>query len=247
MQTIGAVGMVVFVVTCAAVGVKLLALALRGGGLPAGCCGLAFSLIAFLGYPLPVIAGLGQGTVGELNMPLLLVGNWASTAGICCFFVFTQQVFRPGVPWAQALAVVLIAAYVGVTAANTQAFLTVSQSADSLAVNRDFALAIQLLCLACFVWIGAEGLYEWQRSRRRVALRLGDPVVSNRFLMWGLFGVSTSGMIVVLIGMTLVHINTATSVVGPLTMAGFGLISSTFAALAFFPPESYLARIRAAA
>jgi hypothetical protein len=246
MQVLGAVGMAVFVLTCAAVGVKLIVLAIRGGGLAVWCCGLAFSLIAFLGYPLPVIAGFGQGTVAELNMPLLLIGNWASASGICLFFVFTAHVFRAGEKWARALSVVLIAAYAGVTAAGSIAFLIAAPNADSYAVNWGYGLAIQALCIVCFAWISIEGFNQWQMSRRRLKLGLGDAVVSNRFLMWGLFGASTAAMVGVLLAMQLAGINASANVAGVLTMAGFGLVSSAFAGLAFFPPESYLARIRAA-
>jgi len=247
MQALVGIGMAVFVLTCAAVGVKLISLAVRGGGLALWCCGLAFSLIAFLGYPLPVLAGIGKATVAEIDMPLLLVGNWSSAAGMCLFFVFTAHVFHGGQAWARVLAGVLIAAYAGVTAGSSAAFLGAAPELDPFEVNWRYGLGIQALCVTCFGWISIEGLRQWSMSRRRLELGLGDPVVSHRFLMWGLFGASTCAMVVVLLSLQLAKVNASTHPAGSLTMAGFGLLSSTFAGLAFFPPPAYLARIRAAA
>lgn len=246
MQLVMAIGMATFVLTCAAVGLKLLTIAVRQGGLAVWSCGLAFSLIAFLGYPLPVVAGLGRGTVAEMNLPLLLVGNWSSAAGMSLFFVFTAHVFRSQQAWARGLAGLLIAAYVGVTSASSLAFLQAAPDADPFEVNWIYAIGIQLLCCVCFGWISVEGLRQWRMSRRRLALGLADPVVSNRFLMWGLFGASTFVMVLVLLTLQFLRINAGNHVLGALTMAFFGVVSSSFAALAFFPPRAYLARIRAA-
>lgn len=113
-------------------------------------------------------------------------------------------------------------------------------------MNWVYGLINQVLCLICFAWIATEGLFQWRMSLRRMNLGLGDPVVSNRFLMWGLFGTSTTAMVAVLLGMSIARINTGTDVAGILTMAVFGVVSSAFAGLAFFPPESYLDRLRAA-
>jgi hypothetical protein len=54
------------------------------------------------------------------------------------------------------------------------------------------------VCVFCFGWMGAEGLGEWRRSRRRVVLGLSDPLVCHRLLMWGLFGCSTTLLCLVL-------------------------------------------------
>jgi hypothetical protein len=37
-------------------------------------------------------------------------------------------------------------------------------------------------------WVGVEGLLKHVRARRRTALGLCEPIVSNRFLLWGLAG-----------------------------------------------------------
>jgi hypothetical protein len=39
-----------------------------------------------------------------------------------------------------------------------------------------------------FVWFAVESLSAYSRSRRRVRIGLGDPLVSNRFLLIGIYG-----------------------------------------------------------
>ena len=41
-----------------------------------------------------------------------------------------------------------------------------------------------------FVWAGAEALAHHRRARRRLQLGLCDPLVCNRYLLWGSFGVA---------------------------------------------------------
>jgi hypothetical protein len=94
--------------------------------------------------------------------------------------------------------------------------------------------------------MGIEGLYEWWMSRRRLALGLSDPVVSNRLLMWGLFGVSTTLLCLVLLTVQLSGQSTVTSVPAQLAQTFFGITSSGAATLAFFPPPAFLARLRRA-
>ena len=43
-----------------------------------------------------------------------------------------------------------------------------------------------------FVWLAIESLRAYSRSRLQVRIGLGDPIVSNRFLLIGLYGVLAS-------------------------------------------------------
>jgi hypothetical protein len=62
--------------------------------------------------------------------------------------------------------------------------------------------------------------------------------------MWGLFGVSTTLLCLVLAAVQMSGQPTATSPVAQLGQALFGLVSSLAAGLAFFPPRAYLALLR---
>ena len=236
--------MLLFVVTCSAVGVRLLWLARSGGGRPAWLCGHGFSLIAIIGFPLGVLSGNGFALAGQVQLPLAAVSLLANLLGIGCFLVFIVSVFRPGALWAHTLAGAAIAAMAMSSVGILASVALAPHDASSFAVSYGWAATFQWVCVLCFGWMGAEGLSEWMRSRRRLALGLSDPVVSNRLLMWGLFGVSTTLLCLVLAAVQMSGQPTATSPVAQLGQALFGLVSSLAAGLAFFPPRAYLALLR---
>jgi len=239
-----AVAMLLFVVTCSAVGVRLLWLAKTGGGRPALLCGNGFCLIAILGFPLGVLSGNGSAAVGDVLLPLTAVSLLANILGIASFFVFIVSVFRPTSLWAHTLAGAAIAC-MGMAGVGSVAALAMAPStAHSFEVTWGWACIFNAMCIFCFGWMGVEGLYEWRMSRRRLALGLGDPVVSNRLLMWGVFGISTTLMCLVLLAVLLSGQPTVTDPVAQLAQAFFGLVSSGAATLAFFPPPAFLAKLR---
>ncbi|MBW2692671.1 MAG: hypothetical protein JRE57_08555 [Deltaproteobacteria bacterium] len=41
-------------------------------------------------------------------------------------------------------------------------------------------------------WVGVEGFIEYPKARKRVQMGLCDPLVCNRFLLWGITGVATA-------------------------------------------------------
>jgi hypothetical protein len=246
MQILSAVAMLVFVLVCSAVGLRILwkARATRGAEL---LCGLGFTLIGLLGYPLSAVSGNGLRPVGEVSLPLTLLGVLFTNGGLACFFEFTRRVFRPSERWARALSLLSIA-LLGVLFVSYGAVLAGAPAdASSFEVTYGLSIVMNLLCMLCFGWIGVEGLVQWRMSLRRLGLGLGDPVVSNRFLLWGAFGSSTTLMVLVLFAVTLSGQASAHSLVGQLAMALFGVTSSLAATLAFFPTRAYLARVGAAA
>jgi hypothetical protein len=238
--------MLLFVLTCSAVGIRLLWLARSGGGRPAWLCGHGFSLIAIIGFPLGVLSGQGFAPAGEVHLTLAAVSLLANGLGIGSFFVFTVGVFRPGALWAHALAGAAIAGMAMSAVGIVAAIALAPPHASSFAVSYGWAATFQWICVLCFGWMGVEGLGEWWRSRRRLALGLSDPVVSNRLLMWGLFGVSTTLLCLVLAAVQMSGQPTATSPTAQLAQALFGVASSVAATLAFFPPRAYLALLRRA-
>lgn len=246
MTALVGLAMLLFVLTCSAVGIRLLWLAKGGGGRPAWLCGHGFSLIAIIGFPLGVLSGQGFAAAGDVHLPLAAVSLLANGLGIGSFFVFTVSVFRPGALWAHALAGAASAG-MAMSAIGILASIALAPStASSFAVSYGWAATFQWICVLCFGWMGFEGLTEWWRSRRRVALGLSDAVVSNRLLMWGLFGVSTTLLCLILAAVQMSGRPTATSVTAQLAQALFGVSSSVAAGLAFFPPRAYLGFLRRA-
>ncbi|MEN8161949.1 MAG: hypothetical protein ABFS41_17910 [Myxococcota bacterium] len=243
MSAIVGLAMLVFVVSCSAVGIRLLRLANRDGGTAAWLCGHGFCLIAIVGFPLGVLSGNGFAKVGEVALGLAALSLIANCLGITCFFAFTVQVFRPGALWAHALAGAAIAAMAMSAIGIVAAIGTAPSHASSFEVSFGWAATFQWLCALCFGWMGVEGLVEWRRSRKRVALGLSDPVVCNRLLMWGLFGCSTTLLCLVLAAVQHTGQPTATSLAAQLGQALFGLGSSAAVILAFSPPRAIRGRL----
>ena len=240
------VAMLLFVGVCSAVGVRLLWLARAGGGRPALLCGNGFCLIAILGFPLGVLSGQGIAPVAQVHLPLAAISLLANLLGIACFFVFTVSVFRPAALWAHTLAGAAIAGTAMASVAIVSGLAVAPGSASSFAVTWGWSATFQALCALCFFWLGCEGLREWWLSRRRLALGLSDPVVSNRLLMWGVFGISSTLLCMVLLLVQLSGKPTVTSALAQLSQALFGVLSSGAVTLAFFPPRAYRARVRGA-
>jgi hypothetical protein len=55
--------------------------------------------------------------------------------------------------------------------------------------------------IAPFIWLAVESLCAYSRSRRRVRIGLGDPLVSNRFLLIGIYGALASSTYAVFLWM----------------------------------------------
>jgi hypothetical protein len=108
-----------------------------------------------------------------------------------------------------------------------------------------------LLCYAgyvgCFLWSAAEALYRHTLARRRLAVGLAEPVVADRFLLWGIFGLAAAGVVAANALGVLLGENLSTSPVVLLPMAVFGLAASAAIYLAFVPPAPYLRWVEARA
>ena len=125
------------------------------------------------------------------------------------------------------------------------ALASADRAALAVAAGKPWSLAIGTLSTLCYGWLGLEGMLEWTKSRRRLVLGLADAAVSNRFLMWGLFGISTTILSSFLLFLQITTVGGSQSLPGQLAMTLFGLVSAGTVILAFFPPERYLAWVRA--
>lgn len=243
---ISIVCLVVFVLACSAVGLRLLWVAAHDGGSPAWSCGLGFTLIALLGYPLSTLAGVGRVPVGEVNLVAGGAGVLLTAAGLASFYAFTLTAFRSGTAWAWAFTIGAIV-LLGLTAfGQIVALATADPTTSSAEATRSWSHGVSALSTICYAWIAVEGLGEWAKSRKRVALGLGDPVVSNRILLWGLFGLSTTGLNLFLLGLRVAG-ESSTGLASQAALAVFGLLASIAVTLAFVPPRWWTDRVRARA
>jgi hypothetical protein len=167
------------------VGADLIRRSTKTRGLPEFFLGLAFVFngLSYLFSDLPIIID-NEAIVNEFSF----IGRTFAALCALTIGVFTWRVFRAEASWAKwtswAVAVLLLAG------------LTIS------AIEGDWEGAHPLTYkgswfewlggIVPFIWLATESLHTYSRTRRRVRLGLGDPVVSNRFLLIGLYGTLAS-------------------------------------------------------
>ena len=173
----------------AVVGVRLVRLGRRDeDGRALLYLGLYFLLHASLATGFSLATYLGWSDV-DLALPdlaarVLNAGFFVfSTLGLAFLLLFTQLTFRASSPVARSIV----------------AGLTMLMSVSVVALGASEGFGVRVLNgpaywvhfaarVACWAWVAFESLRYWGRQRRRLALGLADPVVSNRFLLWGLWG-----------------------------------------------------------
>ena len=171
---------------------------------------------------------------------LMGAGYAATILGLMATLLFNQRVFRPGERWA--------AVFVGLASAVMWVGWAGYGASGGFAGGRFEGtwLWVQLGgMLATNFWVAAEPLAYHQRMRRRLRLGLADPVVVNRFLLWGLGSLARAVMIGLgpLSALCLAHagadaafaISSAILVVA----SACGLFTSVAYWLTFFPTPGY--------
>jgi hypothetical protein len=187
--------------------------------------------------------GFGCLMIGQLLEPswpwlaraLVGAGMLAAGTGVVAKCVFNWRVYHPDRPKLKLLAwgAGLTLAGVVIHSAWTSGFT------DAGAVGVRYALR-QSLQIGCLLWGSVEALRYWGMMRKRVRLGLADPVVANRFLMWGIgAGAAGWGSFVgfaaqVITGVPSLEIPWVT-----ISSSLHGLLAAVALSLAFLPPEAY--------
>lgn len=242
------------------VGLRLLSLARRGGW-PAPESSLAtyFLVSAFLGTPPQIVVYGGMGDP-RLAVPdaaaraLLAFAVLAMAIGAGAAYVFTWKTFQPDRLWAKAIVVLGCACL-----------------AAGYAIEALFEGFAPVMFAGPGHWVGwagrtaaaagitFESFRYWRMLRRRLRLGLADPVVTNRFLLWGVWAAcSTLNFVADLASRTLYWLIYDTIqpvpeylavMVAPtiaVTML-FGSVSAVTLFLTFFPTPAYLRWVEARA
>ncbi len=235
------------------VGLRLFARARRDGWpAPEASLALYFLLSAVLSTPpqLVVYAGLADPTLAvsdDVARPLLAFAVLAMALGNAGVYVFLWKTFYPESGAARALVAVGCAALFGGYALE--------------AVQEGFA---PVIFAGAGHWIGWAGrsaamlaacvlsIRYWAMMRRRVALGLADPVVANRFLLWGIWAaagflnffadLAARGTYVLLSGTTTEMIPEILAPIIWTTVLAtmlLGAVSAVTLFLTFFPTEGY--------
>ena len=241
-----------FVLASALVGLRLVALARRTGQRPELLLGLGMLGTAVLGYGILIAAAVLRGdaaggeTADPLQRALRATGSILHDAGVTMILLFVRTVFRPAERWALALLagalLVLWGGHLGWELTNRY---------RSALPGNAFWWLRNLVIWTYPLWTLVESYRYYGLLRRRRALGLADPLVTNRFLLWGsaalgtALAIWTSSLPYLLMGrpellrawMPAIQVATAT----------FGLVTVTLYGFTFFAPAWYRRWITGAA
>lgn len=193
LQALGGVVTLLNCVLCGVIGVRLIRFAADSKGpeawlglylLAGTLLGTLLSSAVYISWADPSVA-LPPAWLPPLHALQFL----ANTAGMIGILMFTHRVFRPRARWArravQAAAALSAVAFV-VTAAVERFEVRVIPNASYFAV-----VAARV---AAMLWMTVESLLYFIRLRKRQRLGLADPLLVNRFLLWGIWAGSMSLM-----------------------------------------------------
>jgi len=235
-------GFLVFLVVGTWVGLRLLFVWRRTRGVPELLIAIGILGIGSL--------GLGASTIGSLlaetglpgQAPFWFAGLLGSSLGAGSQYLFSWLVYRPESRYARAGALAGLLA-LGLCLVAGIALYQGAGAAETLAT----ALPRSALLATCLLWAGVEALVYWRMMCRRMALGLADPVLCNRFLLWGVAACSASlGSWIGVVGQLVLGNEIQTHPGLLLCSSMHGLVAAIAMWLAFVPPAWYVARVEAA-
>lgn len=187
----GALVTLLNLVLCLVVGTRLLRAGLGPKRRPELALAIYFLASAFLST---VCQGLVYGGLidpsialpGRASRLVLGLGVLGMSVGGAAVWVFTWLSFRPNAHWARGAAAAGVLLAMG-----GFAFEALHEGfAVTLAPGPGHWVAWTGRT-APMLWVTAESLRYWALLRRRMRLGLADPVVVNRFLLWGIWSAAT--------------------------------------------------------
>lgn len=240
MQALAGVAIATLLIVSVAVGVRLLTLHRKTGGMPELLLGLMLLLSVGLGYPLKIAATrIDPGVAG----PVVAVSSLVVAVGFSCLVAFTWRVFRRDAEWARAVAVagILVLLVTGLWDA-----IEALRGADVYTPDH-FTLQSVIhgsTVMAVYLWTAWESLRYRGKLKRRLRLGMADPLVCNRLLLWGLMSLCVAGGILLNITAGVRGVSIVDSPGVLLGSSATGLAQTLLLVLAFAPPRAYLAWVR---
>jgi hypothetical protein len=191
---VAGLGQVVYLVAAFVLAWHLLARARRSRDMAPLLLGIQLLFAMGFGYLL-CAAGMGLAMLSAtpsrvLVQTLLAAGHGATIIGLSAALLFERRVFWPDARWPLALMAGLMAAMgIGWLGAITSGAFSTGSYASGW---------VQLLTagmLGTNLWVGIEPLLYHRKLARRVPLGLAEPLVANRFLLWGLGSLARAALI----------------------------------------------------
>jgi hypothetical protein len=194
---------------------------------------------SYFAWEIPIVL-----TDESLVRPFFVAERVLNDIGVVTFVLFTRLVFRSRERWAWWLvAGITLSQLIGVGGS-----ISVGDWEGVNPLGNPWWWPEALAAIASVVWMGSEGFGQYRMARQRLRLGLCDPLVCNRYLLWGLAGATWTIWEVAataqLIEYQVIQVWSATmdSLVGGLEVGAIAFIW-----LVFFPPAAYRRWINRAA
>lgn len=193
MQALGGVVTLLNCALSAVIGVRLIRLAARSKGpeswlgvyLLAGVVlGTLLSSAVYISWADPTVA-----MPPDWRPPLHALQFLANSAGMLGIAIFTQRVFRPQTAWAR----VAVLASIAIPVVAFAATAWIEGFEVRVIQNPLYCVAVASR-EAAMIWMTVESFLYYGQLRRRQRLGLADPMLVNRFLLWGIWAASMSLM-----------------------------------------------------
>jgi len=224
------VALAIFSVLLGLVSARLLRLATRTRRSPELFLGLSTSL-PLLSYVVGFVgAAIGRGTPARW---VTEVAGSICDLGFVATIGFVWIVFRWEERWAKVLAAVLAFGLLAMPLVNH--YVPWDGGVPSAMVPRT------ILRICCYGWAAIESLQYARLMRRRVRFGLAEPVLADRFHLWGFTHVCFSLMLLLIMAGVKLHLSGA-DFARLCTFSGFtlGLVAAVPLTLSFFPPDRYV-------
>ena len=237
-EIIGLAGMLAFLVSSLTVGLRLLALGLRKHRSPELAIGAGFVIGGAVGYAPETVILSTDLFSADVEARVLLITQIAIRIAAVSALLFTLLVFRRRQPIAWLAGGAIVAGLIASWLAFPQTRVLASDATDRLWYD-----VFTVLRSGCIAWGSVESFAYYAKLRRRAKIGIGDPVLTNRFLLWGIG----------LLSMTLLMATTLLAAAVGVDPAAFGwvllestagLIGAATLWLTFFPGVRYVAMLQ---
>jgi len=171
----------------------------------------------------------------EALPPLIGLGiEWVYVVGIIPFLLFIRSAFRPRSAWATAV-VIVCTLFLFAGAVITSVTGNLSISLDDPGFLIEWA-GYTTPCL----WMCCEGAIAHAAANKRVRIKLCDPIVANRYLLFAGFGFcQLAACAAELLWASENSIAGSASLFADALLGGSEIASIAILWLAFFPPRAY--------
>jgi hypothetical protein len=220
----------VFALLLGFVSARLLSLAAHTRRAPELFLGLSTAL-PLVGYGIGFAgAAIGGGVPARWTTE---IGGSLCDLGFVATLAFVWVVFRREERWARIVGLVLALGLFAMPFVNH--FVVWSDGIPSAMVPRS------ILRTFCYGWAAFESLYYARLMQRRIRFGLAEPIVADRFYLWGFAHICFSLMLLLVMGGVKLHLSGA-KFADFCTLAGFAfaLFAAVLLTLSFFPPNRYV-------